>query len=660
MDASGRRSLRSVRMCVQVLLLGRRWMSAVARHVALGPLSPQHQRVVDAEKRLLDDLARAVHPTLAPASADLSTIRGAVRHLDELFCMTVIGEFNSGKSTFINALLGERVCQEGVTPTTNAVTTVRYGRSVSSSPLSSLSGQVVMARSPWLKDSVIVDTPGTNAIVAGHEEVTEEIIPRSDLVFFITSVDRPFSESERQFMEKIVQWRRNIVIVVNKVDVLDHEGDLDLVLRFVRDNVQKLLHLTPPIFAVSGKLALNEKVTGRKGAALPGARSSGFDALEEFIQNSLSDKDKMQLKLANPLGVAERLMDKYEGVLECREKLAQVESDTLAGALHLLDTLSQQTRSTFGLHQHRVENVLLRLLERIDEFLDAKLRLSNVRSLVSQGALAAAFQSEVVGQFTEEVDAIVREAADWLVEQNVSRAQAVASYLDNADKRNVVDSSQIGLSLTQGRQALTREVSQELVGTVRSALLATAAFEASAFGVGAVVASAASVDVTGLAGAGALAVTGLLVLPYRRHELRQTFRSHLASVKKQLNMILEQHLGQELERGVGMVQSALQPFRARVDTERARLQLAGERLRNARKDLDAIRESIRQLSTDQDAKEASVAELPDSPAVSPPQGGQPAAASRSAPVPASPDTANETLVGVRVDGGDKADVMKPQ
>lgn len=366
----------------------------------------------------------------------------------------------AGKSTFINALLGERVCQEGVTPTTNAVTTVRYGRSVSSSPLSSLSGHVVMARSPWLKDSVIVDTPGTNAIVAGHEEVTEEIIPRSDLVFFITSVDRPFSESERQFMEKIVQWRRNIVIVVNKVDVLDHEGDLDLVLRFVRDNVQKLLHLTPPIFAVSGKLALNEKVTGRKGAAL---RSSGFDALEEFIQNSLSDRDKMQLKLANPLGVAERLMDKsatalraparvsslmlrlcrYEGVLECREKLAQVESDTLAGALHLLDTLSQQTRSTFGLHQHRVENVLLRLLERIDEFLDAKLRLSNVRSLVSQGALAAAFQSEVVGQFTEEVDAIVREAADWLVEQNVSRAQAVASYLDNADKRNVVDSSQV-------------------------------------------------------------------------------------------------------------------------------------------------------------------------------------------------------------------------
>lgn len=184
--------------------------------------------------------------------------------------------------------------------------------------------------------------------------------------------------------------------------------------------------------------------------------------------------------------------------------------------------------------------------------------------------------------------------------------------------------------------------------------------QASAFGVGAVVASAASVDVTGLAGAGALAVTGLLVLPYRRHELRQTFRSHLASVKKQLNMILEQHLGQELERGVGMVQSALQPFRARVDTERARLQLAGERLRNARKDLDAIRESIRQLSTDQDAKEASVAELPDSPAVSPPEGGQPAAASKAVPVPASPDTANETLVGVRVDGGDKADVMKPQ
>jgi hypothetical protein len=57
--------------------------------------------------------------------------------------------------------------------------------------------------------------------IAAHEQITEEIIPRSDLVFFVTCIDRPFSESERAFLAKIHDWRRKIVVVVNKVDLLD-------------------------------------------------------------------------------------------------------------------------------------------------------------------------------------------------------------------------------------------------------------------------------------------------------------------------------------------------------------------------------------------------------------------------------------------------------
>ena len=113
--------------------------------------------------------------------------------------MVIVGEFNSGKSAFINALLGARVLKEGVTPDHGAgqPAAVRAPKprgtsaartSTSSAPLSTSSAR-----------SHIVDTPGTNAVIREHEAITAEFVPRSDLVLFVTSADRPFTESERHF-----------------------------------------------------------------------------------------------------------------------------------------------------------------------------------------------------------------------------------------------------------------------------------------------------------------------------------------------------------------------------------------------------------------------------------------------------------------------------
>ena len=62
------------------------------------------------------------------------------------------------------------------------------------------------------------DTPGTNAIHREHERLTREFVPRSDLVLFVTSADRPFTESERGFLQGIRDWGKKIVVVVNKMD----------------------------------------------------------------------------------------------------------------------------------------------------------------------------------------------------------------------------------------------------------------------------------------------------------------------------------------------------------------------------------------------------------------------------------------------------------
>ncbi len=54
-----------------------------------------------------------------------------------------------------------------------------------------------------LRDVNVVDTPGTNVILERQQRLTEEYVPRADLVLFVMSADRPFTESEVDFLKYI-------------------------------------------------------------------------------------------------------------------------------------------------------------------------------------------------------------------------------------------------------------------------------------------------------------------------------------------------------------------------------------------------------------------------------------------------------------------------
>ena len=74
------------------------------------------RQLVEVRQQLAD--LRDVLIALPATAPDLATLSASVRQLDELFLIVVVGEFNAGKSAFVNALLGERIFEEGVTSTT--------------------------------------------------------------------------------------------------------------------------------------------------------------------------------------------------------------------------------------------------------------------------------------------------------------------------------------------------------------------------------------------------------------------------------------------------------------------------------------------------------------------------------------------------------------
>src|SRR5262249_23947956 len=161
-------------------------------------LAREGERALLADERAALGALREALVAAEAAADDLAVLRQADADLDALFLVVVPGEVNAGKSAFINALLGPPPPEESRAATTDAITLLRYGAAAAQRRADA----VVECDhpDPLLQVLTIVDTPGTNAILREHEALTERFVPRANLVLFVTSADRPFSESERAFM----------------------------------------------------------------------------------------------------------------------------------------------------------------------------------------------------------------------------------------------------------------------------------------------------------------------------------------------------------------------------------------------------------------------------------------------------------------------------
>jgi len=152
-----------------------------------GPaLDPARQALLDETRRLVSEAASRLEG-LGVAETTRKALADSREQLALPFLLVVVGEFNAGKSAFINALLGARVLEEGVTPTTSRIGLIRHGPTVGRE-ITSAGLEVITAPVDLLREINIVDTPGTNAVRREHEALTREFVPRSDLVLFVTSV----------------------------------------------------------------------------------------------------------------------------------------------------------------------------------------------------------------------------------------------------------------------------------------------------------------------------------------------------------------------------------------------------------------------------------------------------------------------------------------
>lgn len=589
-------------------------------------LTVEQSRILQDERRLLEGLQVTLTRLDAPES-DLALVRNVLAQLEELFLLVVVGEFNAGKSAVINALLGDRYLTEGVVPTTSELFFIRHMDAVERPGIDA--GMAVLRLPvPWLQEVNLVDTPGTNAIIRQHQEITEHFVPRSDLVLFVTSADRPFSESEHLFLQRIRDWGKKIVIVVNKIELLTSEEERQQVLEFVARNAWELLGVAPAIFPVSARLALEAKQavpvpdkgsSQQEGAHLLTNRSwqrSQFGALEQYILDALDAAERVRLQLSNPIGIASALIAKYQQVVGQRQKLLQGDFQALDAIDEQLEAYQNDMRRDFQYQNDRVQNVLFEMIERGDRFFDENLRITRVVELVNSERLRGEFERRVLADTSREIEHHVHELIDWLIDRDYRQWQAVMEFIDRRssqhtdhmigqvrgefefNRQNLLNS--VGRSAQDVVDSYDREAEAlKLAQDVQRAILQTAAVEAGAIGLGAilvVILNTTFLDVTGILSASALAALGLYVLPYRRQKVKAQLRARIGDLRQRLDSAISRQFETELAASVQRIREAIAPYTRFVRVEREKLETLSASLKGAEGEWNDLRREVDGMS----------------------------------------------------------------
>ena len=229
-----------------------------------------------------------------PESPDYLLLSRNIRDLKERLAhgrlhLAVLGQFNRGKSTFINALLGMEILPTSVLPITSVPTVISYGERNESiisfsdekedavvqgdaetivSHLDSYVTEknnpknhlcvfeaIVKCKSPLLEHgTVIVDTPGFGSTLTHNTRTTLDLLASCDAALFLLSADLPITQVEIDFLKSVIKTVPRLFFVYNKTDLLSKK-ELEVSEQFIKDTLKKSFDfpLGVRLFPVSAK-----------------------------------------------------------------------------------------------------------------------------------------------------------------------------------------------------------------------------------------------------------------------------------------------------------------------------------------------------------------------------------------------------------------------
>lgn len=304
---------------------------------------------------------------------------------EDTYTLVVLGEFSTGKSSFINALIGQPLLPVGITPTTSTINILKYGtpsiqvhyrdgRTETTERLELLNDFIaqklhesneieyvnVFQPLPFLQDRVaLVDTPGLNDISATRTEVTYQYLPQADVVFFLLDCRAPLRKSEYDFLtnDLLTNGMERIVFVANFADEVDEE-ELDIILAKIQRDLEESLPL--PSIEVIPFSAL-EAIQGKEFNDEELLEISGLYDVQEQIQKLCTTGTRIRSK-------EHRYEQRLQQIQSEMESLFNQQLQLLAKTERQLQEENEKIELWKEQEQSMLQELELYYLERLDDF----------------------------------------------------------------------------------------------------------------------------------------------------------------------------------------------------------------------------------------------------------------------------------------------------
>lgn len=441
-----------------------RTLDGSSTNVDLGEFARSRARVQDALS-----LIREVALELRAQESAALLVKASAHLAEDRFRLVVAGEFNNGKSTLINALLGDRVLPSSASPTTVLLSVIQYGESPryrirrldGSYEATTQDGfrKLVAPHEPDQRDPTdverfhretntisaidrveigyptplcgfgveIVDTPGTNDPNAARERITYEFVPNADAVVFVLSARMPLDQSEMDFLRDriLASDVGRLFFAINFKDFLDTPEKQQKVLQYVEAHLGKIVD-RPRIFLVCAKDALTHRAGGKSIRQPMPMKNTGFIELELALSDFLTN-ERGATKLARPISVGERIArELINGPIRMRrgaigssaaaisQRIAALHPDIASARREHAEVL-QGLRSRLAADGSQIDEELKKGLDGVVR--SGVAALDNYGGELTQEAISKAIESAIAKKHTEQIERARKRQAECLKAQ---------------------------------------------------------------------------------------------------------------------------------------------------------------------------------------------------------------------------------------------------
>ena len=494
--------------------------------------------------------AKALFPDFDPDTEVLK------QQLANPFSIFICGEFNAGKSSLLNQLNNQDIAKVGFLPTT----------------------QEINSYNPeGFGGLAFIDSPGTNSIIEQHQELTENYLQQADIILFVTSVERPLSKSEQDFLTIVDRtWARKIIVAINKSDLVE-EHEAKQIREYVSEGLKEILAEMPPVFAISAK-------TG-----------AGIDELKNFLLAFLAEGEKVKLKLRGPQNSLLVYLEQLEKQNESVKAKLQSDKTIFDRTSRRIEERLEEYNLLFGIFRDNIEALFSNLIQETNELIDNN----------------TGFLTVIKRKITNEEDYLEAKLAktikDIQIDKNLQEIfqEAIATFLKYRERIIREAKEDLSTTVTVSEETLalppidtTRLNSDEFAVKIKTAAeegldsFWRLGITAAATGVGgSVLFSSFSADATAFVIAGLFSLMSFDALPRRRRKLKEELEQNYRDLQENYTKTLKDALAAELQKCLEQFAEVIRPKQE---------ELAGKiaTAESISKEVETLKTEIHQLNTE--------------------------------------------------------------